>query len=939
MNRVTHLVRARCHLLTGALVVPLLLMLAGCGGDDTTEAQHLAAAQTAFDAKEWKTAKIELQNAIRKNIHNGESRYLLGQVHLRLHDPRAAVKELTRALELDYSPQAVAVPLGRAFLLRNPQTAIKDLEILDTNEASFPAPVRAELGVIRGLALLRTGKLDIAKEEFNDAFGLAPQTPGALFSRALIAFHDEQDYEGAKKWIEQTLAADPTRAEAEALRGDVLLNESRLDDAVSAYRKAIELEPFNLVYRMALSELLIRNDAWDDAIAELDRILKVAPELGMVNYLRARAALRKRDFVGARDFAGVALKSIPEHVQTRYVAGTAEYFQGNYELAFEHLNRIQDAYARNRSYVKLMTATRVKLGLVDEALAGAEAVMNDPTIADAAFLGQVSAVAAGAGHLQAAERLISAAESVAEDDSEQLFSLGVTKLRIGDIEGSIDAIEKAAKLDPSLVGAEAILIVDKLRSKSFDEASRRAEALIAAHPKSPLGHNLIGVAKAMQGDSEGAKKAFHTALKVDPADHDAGNNLGLMYLLEKKYADAKEAFLIVLGRQPGNVNVLMRLAVIEAELSGTDKALKWVQQAVELNPEDPVARAILGTIYERQGKYEETIRVTEPVATQPDAPRAALSALVSAQLKLNRFQAAIPTLERMAERDPQSGTVQQQLGQAYQATGRTDEALSTSKRALQLDPNHQPTQFLRAALLTATNKTGEARRLVNLMKSTTPDSSDLLELDGQLALRERKPAAAIQAYRRAFELREQNFQLIKLAELLVGTGRADEGKALMHDWLGKYPEDRLVLLSLSNMYINSGEYPDAESTLKRLAALQPDDAYTQNNLGWALFKQQRHQDALSHATKANELKPDDPQILDTLGAIHLALGENDKALRLLRSASGFSVGDRGIQTNLAHALVAVGQIDEAKSVLADVLRDSSPFSSRAEAERLFEIIR
>jgi len=87
-----------------------------------------------------------------------------------------------------------------------------------------------------------------------------------LLGQALL---QTRDAAGAKAALDRAVAALPGVAPAHAARGDAAEAVGEVTLATEAYRRAVELEPGNLEYRIRYGALLARDGRLEDALAEL----------------------------------------------------------------------------------------------------------------------------------------------------------------------------------------------------------------------------------------------------------------------------------------------------------------------------------------------------------------------------------------------------------------------------------------------------------------------------------------------------------------------------------------------------------------------------------------------------------------------------------------------------------------------------------------------
>ena len=90
------------------------LCMAGCFGDSPESL--MASARKHIEAKDSKTAVIELKNVLQQQPENAEGRFLLGKLLLDSGEAVSALVELQKAQELGYDPERLNPVLARAML-------------------------------------------------------------------------------------------------------------------------------------------------------------------------------------------------------------------------------------------------------------------------------------------------------------------------------------------------------------------------------------------------------------------------------------------------------------------------------------------------------------------------------------------------------------------------------------------------------------------------------------------------------------------------------------------------------------------------------------------------------------------------------------------------------------------------------------------------------
>jgi tetratricopeptide (TPR) repeat protein len=93
-----------------------------------------------------------------------------------------------------------------------------------------------------------------------------------------------------------------------------------------------------------------------------------------------------------------------------------------------------------------------------------------------------------------------------------------------------------------------------------------------------------------------------------------------------------------------------------------------------------------------------------------------------------------------------------------------------------------------------------------------------------------------------------------------------------------FPDQPQVLNYLGYSWIDQGVHlDDGMAMIKKAVAQRPDDGYIVDSLGWAYYKLGNYEDATKQLERAIELKPEDPTINDHLGDAYWRIGRKLEA--------------------------------------------------------------
>jgi serine/threonine-protein kinase len=139
-----------------------------------------------------------------------------------------------------------------------------------------------------------------AMEQTDAVFAADSLQPEAWLTRAYVtALRNPNALDASIDDFRRSLALDPYNAEAHHQYGQTLMALGRYEEAVSAYRNAIQLEPDRAMSIMPIGVIREVQGRPEDAMVWLDSAVAMAPQVPYVWTVRAMVRLRAGDLSGA----------------------------------------------------------------------------------------------------------------------------------------------------------------------------------------------------------------------------------------------------------------------------------------------------------------------------------------------------------------------------------------------------------------------------------------------------------------------------------------------------------------------------------------------------------------------------------------------------------------------------------------------------------------
>jgi tetratricopeptide (TPR) repeat protein len=440
------------------------------------------------------------------------------------------------------------------------------------------------------------------------------------------------DLSGADQTLLNLLSSDPTNHEALLLLGTLRLQQKRLPEAESVFRRVVHLDPKSVVGRRDLGWTLAALEKYDEAIDQYKAAIALAPR---DSELKAELA---QLYVGRGDFqtALSTLNSVPAAQLPQVAAVKAAALVG--------LNRRAEAEAQI-SYARLSPRIAMDLAqaflaakLPDDALKSLSAVNPDPKLPAEFYYLKGSALRVKGDFAPA---LQSFQQALAKDPKSivTLVAMAETSAALGKHAQSMDELQQARKLDPEAVPVLRHLVMEAM------QAGQEQVAVEAAHDleqksTDPDDLYLVATVLLQHRDYDGAGNLLEAFVAQDPHNAKAQLGLGMVYYNQLRYADARTALSRALELDPNLTDAEYYLALTDIKEGHGADAISHLERVVRAQPRLAAAWLQLGSQYIEAGNLDQ----------------------------------AEQALQRASALDPNNAKVEYDLGLVASKLGRQDEA-------------------------------------------------------------------------------------------------------------------------------------------------------------------------------------------------------------------------------------------------------------------------
>jgi tetratricopeptide (TPR) repeat protein len=462
-------------------------------------------------------------------------------------------------------------------------------------------------------------------------------------------------------------------------------------------------------------------------------------------------------------------------------------------------------------------------------------------------------------------------------NNELLDRAFISSLADGDIDEAVKLADRILAQDKNNRVARLVIGVRDLKQKKYASAQVNINQSIRG-PITDLVATLLSAWSTYgAGDTKTAVanidkltgpewypifKDLHSGLILELAgkEKEAGVRLERAYKLEDSMLRVADDYARWLSRNKDSASAtaiyeafdkkLPRHPLVQEGLRET-KAGKKLLPLVD-SPQSGAAEALYGigaSLTRRGGEDLALVYLQLALYLAPNHPMALLS-LADLYESVRKPAMAIKIYERMPASSPLRRNAQIQLAINLDAADRSDEAIRILKNITAEDPKDLEALMALGNVERGRKKFADCAQSYSRGIDALPPTTD-------------KNTWIYYYYRGICEERSKQWRMAE----------ADMRKALELQ-----PEQPHVLNYLGYSWIDQGiNLDEGMKMIKRAVEQRPDDGYIVDSLGWAYYRIGNYEDAVKNLERAIDLKPEDPTINDHLGDAYWRVGRTLEA--------------------------------------------------------------
>jgi len=308
-------------------------------------------ARRDIDQQDFQAAIVPLQKFLAEKDDFAYAHFQLGYAYTGLRKSKEARGEYERAMLLDPKMPEAALNLGILLLNEEPAAAVAPLQ-----RAVELLPTQSHPRTLLGLAYEKSGDLKNAAGTYEGALALDPKDTETSLHLAQLYLRQQRAADAETKF-RAVLSGEPESPPALVGLAQSLEIEKN-PEAADAYRNYLKAQPGDAAAREHFVHLLIANEKYDEALAEMEKTEKGGTLSVESLKLRADILMGEKKWDGAIAALKQAVVLAPNDAQLRGGLGRTYMQQRDFANAEKELKSAIQLDAKNLTYWKdLASAT------------------------------------------------------------------------------------------------------------------------------------------------------------------------------------------------------------------------------------------------------------------------------------------------------------------------------------------------------------------------------------------------------------------------------------------------------------------------------------------------------------------------------------------------------------------------------------------------------
>ena len=778
----------------------------------------------------------------------------LGQTYAKMGRDAEAEKILKRVVDANPKDANSLQLAGELVLNSDPNQA---LELLQRADALQPS---AHTDLLIAHAYERLSQPEESTRYMNRAKNRAPKDPEVL--RAVAG-----EYRDQGKYDEAIAALQAIPSKTVDVQADLAYTyqlAGKLQEAAVLYTRLAKSAKGNLGLTLGAAQALVNLGQADEASSFLDEARQIDPNNYRLHAIAGAIAEADNRFVDASAEYNLALKSLPPRPPE------GPLYPIELRLNLYELDLRQEDEAGTRQQLQSASAEISQV--------------NVPVSSRPEMLRLRAAIEAGSGNMDAANKDLQEALSLAPSNVNSLSNYASLQWKLGQKNGAQNTFLKVLELDP--------------------------------HNRTAL--SSLGYLARDRGDTRLAETYFTRAANAHPKDFAPYLALGDLYTSERKFRSAESNYENAYQRMRFNPLIVAGGADAALEAHNSDSAKQWLDRAKGKMNDSPQVSRERERYLTLKGDYAESAKLGYAVLEKLPHDREGVVYLAYDLYYLGRYQDALALVTKYDPIFPDDKDLALVAGYVHDHDGQYREALADYTRAIERDPKLTLAYVNRGYVSNDLDAPGNAVKDFKIAIQLQPDNGlahlGLAYADLQLHC----PRTALTQLRIAQKLlgKSRPWHLAR-AEAFRQEQDFSHAGSEYRIALAEQPNDLSIQLAYADTLYHLRRFQQSIAAIEVAEKLSPTDPAVYALKANVHAKEGARQETMHDIQLAEKYGNNKVDILMSTGGALLSLGARKAAMQRFSRALDIPKGDRiGVRLDIAQVFMGQARFDDARRQIA-----------------------
>jgi tetratricopeptide (TPR) repeat protein len=445
----------------------------------------------------------------------------------------------------------------------------------------------------------------------------------------------------------------------------------------------------------------------------------------------------------------------------------------------------------------------------------------------------------------------------------------------GDNKEAADLLENFVKDHPDSDSALETLAQAYTELEQFDKAAATYRKALEIDPDNIDVKKALAQALFFDKKFDESANLYLELLKLDSTDGLALLRLGQIYREQQRYGQAHVYLQQALANYPDSIEVQFNMMLLESDEGLLADALERANDILvrtkhtngRYSESEKQNRRVFLThaiqISESLGHYDDEIAALNDLkAITPDTEGRIDRNIVDAYRASRNLDKALAYCEQALKDNPGSLALALVHADIIAEKGRLEEGIKALQQLTKGSEDDLEVLSTMANIYQRAKKFDEAQTIAETIVRQFPDNPGAYFQQGSVYERQKKYTEAEKAFRKALEIQKDNPAVLNyLGYMLADRGvRLDEAVSLIEKAVDQDPTNGAYLDSLGWAYFRQNKLDLAEQYLTKALKFSGTDPTINEHLGDLYYKTQRYPEARAAWTKSVELSSDPEEI-------------------------------------------------------------------------------